>query len=151
MKFWDRNTIDNRTKVYEDYMFPIFSDILNHCDVNEELESKIKRITLEVYNPYRHSSVNINTRYDVSQLERFESLGLAYIRIKLKESAANYYTEEILSKFTDKYNLELKWGVENRSVVNAIGNYDNVDSTLIYLCVSFDVIRDYKIDKILEK
>lgn len=42
-------------------------------------------------------------------------------------------------------------GVENKVIVNAIGNNEAVDSTLIYLCVSYDIIRDYKLNKILEK
>lgn len=85
MNFWDRNTIDSRTKVYEEFMLPVFSDLLNLCDTNELLESRIKRLTIEVYNPYRHSSVNMDVRYDTGHLNRFESMGLAYIRIKLKE------------------------------------------------------------------
>ena len=151
MNFWDKNTLEVRTKLYEDFMLPIFSDLLNLCDLNDQLESKIKRLTIESYNPYRHSSVNMDTRYDTSQLNRFESMGLAYIRIKLKERAANSFTEEILTEFILKHNLEIRWGVENEVVINRVGQNEQIDSTLIYICVSFDILRDYKLNKILEK
>lgn len=137
--------LDKKANIYIEFMRPIYFDLirLHEKYINNSSELITK---LHEYNDYRNGS--ITNPYSRQEFELFDKYGPAYITIKPKSSSMTF-NNALLNGERILYNCG--WCSTLTDFCESNGLIISSDAHRIYLHTDDSIVRDYKLNKLLDE